>query len=79
MKFLRSISGSLGKRIKVIKPNGEDKTYTSVVQMTSAERMAFVIDAMNSCEEEISPEQYAFVHDSFKNMMIQSLGGCLKR
>ena len=78
MKFLRSISDSLGKRIKVIKPNGEDKTYTSVVQMTSAERMAFVIDAMNSCEEEISPEQYAFVHDSFKNMMIENARGCLK-
>ena len=78
MRFLRSISDSLGKRIKVIKPNGEDKTYSSLLDMPATDRREYIMASMDSSEIEMGSEQYAFVRASIKNMMIENARGCLK-
>ena len=49
------------------------KTYNSLIDMPSDERVEFVITAMNSCDDSnMTAEQYAMVRASLKKMMIQN-------
>ena len=78
MKFLRSINDKLGKRITIVKSNGEDKTYSSLLDMPATDRREYIMASMDSSEIEMGSEQYAFVRASIKNMMIENARGCLK-
>ena len=70
-KFLRSIDSKLQKHIIVAEDNKE-KRFNSLIEMSSSDRMAYVINALNSCDEDnMTQEQVALARQCVKNMMIQ--------
>ena len=70
-RFLRSINEKLKKHITVVN-NGEEKTYNSLCDMPSTDRMEYILTAMNSCDEDnMTAEQLAMVRQSVKDMMIR--------
>jgi len=70
-KFLRSVNNNLEKKITVINGDGDSVTYKSLLDMSASERLEYYLTAMNSCEEDINPEQLAMVRTSVKKMMLK--------
>lgn len=70
-KFLRSIGPKLQKR-RIVVDNGQEKEFNSLIEMSASDRAAYIINAMNSCDEDcMSPEQIAVARQCVKAMMIQ--------
>ncbi len=70
-KFLRSIGPKLQKR-RIVVDNGQEKEFNSLIEMSASDRAAYIINAMNSCDEDcMSPEQIAVARQCVKDMMIQ--------
>lgn len=71
MKFLRSINNKLQKRI-IVADNGQERRFNSLIEMPASDRTAYIINAMNSCDEDdMTPEQVALARQCVKDMMIQ--------
>ena len=70
-KFLRSINPKIQKS-RIVVENGQEKKYNSLIEMSTGDRMTYIINAMNSCDEEyMTAEQFAVARQSVKDMMIQ--------
>jgi hypothetical protein len=70
-KFLRSIGPKSQKR-RIVVDNGQEKEFNSLIEMSASDRAAYIINAMNSCDEDcMSPEQIAVARQCVKAMMIQ--------
>lgn len=50
-KFFRSINQKLQKD-RVVVNNGKEKRFDSLIKMSDSDRIAYVINAMNSCDED---------------------------
>ena len=70
-KFLRSIGPKSQKR-RIVVDNGQEKEFNSLIEMSASDRAAYIINAMNSCDEDcMTPEQIAVARQCVKAMMIQ--------
>lgn len=72
MKFIRTIDENLHKHITVVS-GGKSNTYNSLIDMPEDERLAYLVAAMSTPDDEFSPEQSAMARASIKNIILQKI------